>query len=147
MSINEELAEKRALDDAREHLAMLKRLSVQAKDAEDVRKEYSAELVPELSELIGVNGKTIRFQLDGKELGAKVSQGDAGQKWDVAPLIEYLKEKNLWKKASTQELDPDKLHALLALGDIDVKDVEKFMVRIEPSTPSVKWVNPSADSL
>lgn len=147
MSISEDVKNKRKLDDAREHVATLKNLSVTAKTAEDSRKEYSVAIIPELTELLGVNGRTIRFEFDGKELGAKVSQGDPGQKWDTPNLIEWLKENNFWKKASVQQLDPDKLHALIQLGDIKVDDVKQFMLPIEPAKPSVKWVNADAESL
>lgn len=147
MSISEDVKQKRALDDAREHVQTLKRLSVEAKSADDSRKEYSAAVIPDLIDLLGVNGRTIRFEFDGKELAAKVSQGDSGQKWDVAPLIEYLKEKNLWKKVSVQQLVPDKLHALIALGDIKTEDVKEFMLPIEPAKPSVKWVSADVESL
>jgi len=147
MSVNEEVRQKRAIEDAREHVTTLKKLSVEAKVAEDGRKEYSAVILPELSELLGVNGRSIRFEFEGKEMAAKVSQGDPGQKWDVANLIEYLKESKLWNKASTQQLDPDKLHALIALGDIKTEDVKEFMLPIEPAKPSVKWVNADVESL
>lgn len=147
MSISEDVKQKRAIEDAREHAATLKKLSVEATNAEKDRKEYSAAILPELSDLLGVNGRSIRFEFEGKELAAKVSQGDPGQKWDVAPLIEYLKENKLWKKASTEQLDPDKLHALIALGDIKTEDVKEFMLPIEPAKPSVKWVNADVESL
>jgi hypothetical protein len=147
MSLSEEVKKKRALDDAREQVQSLKGLSVDAKSAEDNRKLYSSAIIPGLIELLGVNGQSIRFEFDGKELAAKVSQGDPGQKWDTAPLIEWLKERKLWNKASSQVLDGDKLHALLALGDIKKADVEQFMLPIEAAKPSVKWVNPDAESL
>lgn len=147
MSISEDVKNKRALDDAREHVQTLKRLSVEAKAADDGRKEYSAAILPELAELLGVNGRSIRFEFDGKEIAAKVSQGDPGQKWDVAPLIEYLKENRLWKKVSTEQLDPDRLHALILLGDIKKADVEEFMLPIEPAKSSVKWVSADVESL
>jgi hypothetical protein len=147
MSVTEEVKQKRALDEARECVTTLKRLSVDAKVAEDGRKEYSADVLPQLIELLGVNGKSIRFEFNGKELAAKVSQGDPGEKWDVAPLIEWLKENKLWKKSSAEQLDPDKLHALIMLGDIKKADVERFMLPIDPAKPSVKWVNADVESL
>lgn len=147
MALSEEVQQKRALEKAREAVATLKALSVDAKVAEDGRKEFSNAILPDLIDLLGVNGRTIRFEFDGKELGAKVSQGDPGQKWDTAPLIEWLKERKLWNKASVQTLDGDKLHALIQLGDIKLEDVKQFMLPIEPAKPAVKWVNPDVESL
>lgn len=147
MTMNEELKRKRAIEDARERLASFKRISVAATQTESERKEFSAEILPDLIDLLGVNGATIRFEFDGKELAAKVSQGDPGQKWDVAPLMEYLKENKLWNGVKTEILDPDKLHARIQLGDIKKADVEKFMLPIDPAKPSVKWVSPTPDSL
>lgn len=142
----ETVRKNRLLSALREKLAHAKSLSVVASQAEVSRKEASAMALEDLIEVDGLNGNGVRFEFEGKELAAFACQPDPGKFWDGAPLIEWLKANGYWKSVSVTTLDPAKLEAEIAAGNIKRVDVEKFQVTGEPKAPSVKWINPKPES-
>lgn len=146
MKAAETLRKNRILPTLRGRLAMAKALSEAASQAEVARKEASALALEGLIEVDGVNGNGVRFEHDGKELAAFACQPKSEKFWDGAPLIEWLKENNLWDQVSVTTLDPAKLEAELAAGNIKREDVEKFQLTGDPKAVSVKWINPKPDS-
>lgn len=142
----QKLFKDRSLSALRGSLAQAKALSEAASQAEVMRKEASAMALALLIDVDGVNGNGVRFEHDGKELAAFACQPKSEKFWDGAPLIEWLKEKNFWDSVSVTTLDPAKLEAELAAGNIKREDVEKFQVTGDPKAVSVKWINPKPDS-
>ena len=143
----ETLNKNRVLSKLREKLSGAKMLSVTASQAEVARKEAAAQALKDLIEVDGVNGNGVRFEFEGNELAAFACQPDPGKYWDGAPLIEWLKANGHWEKVRVTTLDPAKLEAELAAGNIKRDDIAKFQVTGEPKAPSVKWINPKPQSL
>lgn len=142
----QKLMRDRALPILREKLAVAKALSEAASQADVARKEASAMALSLLVDMDGINGNGVRFEHEGKELAAFACQPKSEKFWDGAPLIEWLKENNLWDLVSVTTLDPAKLEAEIAAGNIKREDVEKFQVTGDPKAVSVKWINPKPDS-
>jgi len=147
MTVNvETMKNRRLLNGLRDKLFSAKAAS-EAKNMADTRyKEISADALGDLIAVDGLNGTGVRFEYGDKEVAAFACQPDAGKYWDAAPLIEWLTEHGYWAQVSTTQLDPIKLEAEIASGNIKRADVEKFQVTGEPKKPYVKFINPKPDS-
>lgn len=139
--------QRRLLGGLRRKLADLKRLSILKSQTEAQYKEFAAPALADLFETDGPNGNGVKFELDGVEYAAIACQPTPGKLWDAQPLIEWLKANGHWAKVSTEVLDPQKLQAEIAAGNIPEKRVAKFQIDEEPKKPYVKFINPKPDSL
>lgn len=138
---------ERMLTGLRKKLADLKRLSILKSQTNSQYDEFAAPALAELLDVDGANGSGVRFELDGVEYAAFACQADPGRYWDTAPLIDFLKKRGWWDKVSMEVLDPQKLQAEIAAGNIPEKLVAKFQVTGEPKKPYVKFINPKPESL
>lgn len=138
--------QSRMLTGLRRKLADLKRLSVLKSQTESQYKEFAAPALTELLETDGPNGSGVKFELDGIEYAAIACQPDPVKLWDAEPLIEWLKKNNHWDRVSTTSLDPVKLQAEIAAGNIPAR-VNRFQIEDKPKTPYVKFIKPKPDSL
>lgn len=138
----------RILGPLREKLQDVYRITRARKQSEADYKVASAEAVPDLEALCGVNGGTVRFtDSDGVEQAAKLVQAQGGTYWDSAPLIEWLKENKKWNSVKSTVLDERKLQSEIEAGNIDFADVKPFYLQKPPNAAYVKFVNADADSL
>ncbi|HWV46848.1 MAG TPA: hypothetical protein VN039_12660 [Nitrospira sp.] len=137
---------RRLLSGLKRKLADLKRLSILKSQTESQYKEFSAPALSELVEADGFNGRGVRFELDGVEYAAIACQPTPGKLWNAEPLIEWLKKNGHWSNVSTEVLDPHKLQAEIAAGNIPQRSVAKFQIDEEPKKPYVKFINPKPDS-
>lgn len=139
--------QSRLLTGLRRKLADVKRLSILKSQTESQYKEFAAPVLTELLELDGPNGNGVKFELDGVEYAAFACQPDAAKLWDAEPLIEWLKKYNYWDRVSTTSLDPVKLQAEIAAGNIPVAKVNRFQIDDKPKSPYVKFIKPKPESL
>jgi hypothetical protein len=138
----------RILNPLREKLQDLYRITRSKKQAEADYKDAAGVAIPDLAELVGVNGGTVRFtDSDGVTQAAKLVQADAGEYWDQALLIEWLKQNSKWNSVKTTVLDPERLKSEINSGNIDFDQVRQFLHKKDPNSPYVKFVNATADSL
>lgn len=133
------------IDGLRAKLAELKAFSAQKATAESLHKKAAAEILPELKEIDGENGPGVRFEYEGREYAAFVCQPEPEQVWNAAPLVQWLKDNGHWDSVSVTVLDPQKLEAELAAGNINRGKLARFIVK-KPRTPYVKFGNPKPDS-
>lgn len=143
----EEVKKQRMLNGLRDMLSSLKGLRIGEKQAAEASKEYAAQIKPLLEDVDGLNGGGVRFEFEGVEYAALVCQPDAGKIWDAAPLIEHLKQSPaLWRKVSTTVLDPMKLEAEMAAGNINREELLKFQIPDKLKASYIKFVNAKPES-
>lgn len=138
---------QRLLGGLRRKLADVKRLSILKSQTATQYDEFAAPALLELLEVDGPNGNGVKFELDGVEHAAIACQADGGKFWDAEPLIEWLKANGHWAKVSMEVLDPQKLQAEIAAGNIPQKRVAKFQIEGEKKKPYVKFIKPKPESL
>jgi hypothetical protein len=137
----------RKLTGLRTILATLHQVKLSKKAVGQEEASLTAEALPALIQLVGVNTKNgVWFEdADGNRHAAAVVQG-SGEEWDLAPLIEHLKGIKVWDEVSTRQLDPHKLAAEIVAGNIKGDDLEKFKIK-KTSAPYIKIVNATPESM
>jgi hypothetical protein len=136
---------RRALEALRGRLAEYKRAALNKAQAEGYRAELAQRTLEEMAAVDGYNGNGVRFQYEGQELAAFACQPEPEKYWDPAKLVEHLKKTGVWDRVSTTVLDPQKLEAEIASGNIRRSSLDKFIVQ-KPKSPYVKFINPKPDS-
>lgn len=136
----------RELERVRELLSILK-------DQRCLKEELDREIGDTQSEVIrsmtGLEAtkKGVRFEYEGADLCGVVVQGHRKPQYDTPALVQYLRDQGQFQRVSTRVLDPLKLEAALAAGDIDPAALARFELPAEPLAPYVKFVPPKKESL
>lgn len=147
--VMESIRKDRLLDSLRSRLATLKLASAAKKVAEQNYQEVSANVKAALREVSGTNGTPVRFWLDGEELAAILSKPKPEMSWNLELLVPHLREIGKFDVVSTQVIDPHKLASEIAAGNIVFTPEQEayFQYISKDVAASVKWVNPTPDSL
>jgi hypothetical protein len=148
MNLTEKINRDRILDKLKSLLPAVKESSAGVALAKKNYEELSAEALDDMLKVVTANGGSIRFEYDGTEMAAKVVQGQKSGVWQLAQLIEHLKETKRWNSVSARILDPKLLEAAIARGEIDGELLKKkFWVEGDMNSPYVKFVSADSDSL
>lgn len=147
--VMESIRKDRLLDALRSKLATLKLAAAAKKTAEQNYQEVSANVKANLLEVSGHNGTPVRFWLDGEEHAAILSKPKPELSWNLEKLVPWLQENGFWDRVTTQVVDPLKLASEMAAGNIKLTpELEaEFQYTSKDVAASVKWVNPTPESL
>ena len=138
----------RILGGLREKLQDVYRVTRARKQIEVDYKTATGEAIPDLETVAGVNDQTVRFtDSDGVEQAAKLVQNSPGNYWDLALLVEWLKQNNKWNAVKATVLDDKKLAAEIAVGNIDFEQIKHLYLQKDAPSAYIKFVNATADSL
>lgn len=148
MTVKDKIQRNHFLDRVRAMLPVVKEASSTVSKSKTEYEEASAATLKDMLQIVEPNGERIRFEYDGQELSAGVVQGKKSGNWDLARLVEHLKERGLWNKVSARMLDQNLLDSLIARGEIDGETLKKeFWVEGGLNSPYIKFGNADSESL
>jgi hypothetical protein len=146
-TLGDVLVKRSSFLELREKLNLLYRVRESMKQFKTDERKFQSDILAFMS-ILAPDGSPVSFDVDGVGYAAKLMTNKGADTWDVANLVEWLKQNpTLWRKVSTTVLDPAKLDAEISAGNVKREDVAPFVIPGNESASYIKFVNVTPDSL